>query len=150
MPIWWASWCLRSFPSRIRFWREASRYAPPHTVFTTNTSTLSPGPLAGFVDRPQRFLAFHFAIGVWAANIGEVIGHAGTEPAVFDRVLAFAAEIGLVPIPLREGHNAYIVNSLIVPSCTAAFDLLVRDVSEIDSVDRTWMIALQSGIGPCG
>src|SRR5687767_9325217 len=53
------------------FWRDASRYAPARTVFTTNTSTLPPSALAVFVDRPEKFLALHFAIGVWDANIGE-------------------------------------------------------------------------------
>ncbi len=139
-----------SIPIKESFWREASRHAPARTVFTTNTSTLSPSALAGYVDRPQQFLALHFAIGVWDSNIGEVMGHPGTDPAVFERLLTFAAEIGLVPIPIRKEQNGYIVNSLIVPWCTAALDLLVRGVSDFESIDRTWMIALQSGMGPCG
>lgn len=139
-----------SIPIKESFWRDASRYAPDRTVFATNTSTLPPSALAGFVDRPEKFLALHFAIGVWDSNIGEVMGHAGTDPAVFDQLLAFAEEIGLVPIPIRKEQNGYIINSLIVPWCTAALDLLVRGVSDFESIDRTWMITLQSGIGPCG
>ena len=34
--------------------------------------------------------------------------------------------------------------------CTAALDLLVRDVSDVESIDRTWMITIQSGMGPFG
>jgi 3-hydroxybutyryl-CoA dehydrogenase len=132
------------------FWREASRHAPHSTVFTTNSSTLPPSALAGFVDRPQRFLALHFAIGVWDSNIGEVMGHPGTDAAVFDRLLEFAEEIGLVAIPVRKEQGGYIVNSLLVPWCTAALDLLTRGVSDFQSIDRTWMITLQSGIGPFG
>jgi 3-hydroxyacyl-CoA dehydrogenase len=132
------------------FWREVSRHAPAHTVFTTNSSTLPPSLLAGFVDRPGKFLALHFAIGVWDANLGEVMGHAGTEPAVFESVLGFAAEIGLVPIPIRKEQNGYLINTLIVPWCMAAVDLLVRGVSDHESIDRTWMIALQTGMGPFG
>jgi 3-hydroxyacyl-CoA dehydrogenase len=132
------------------FWREASAHAPAGTVFTTNTSTLAPSTLAAFVDRPGQFLALHFAIGVWDANIGEVMGHAGTDPAVFDQLLGFAAEIGLVPIPIRKEHGGYVINSLLVPWCTAALDLLVRGVSDAESIDRTWMITLQSPLGPCG
>ena len=60
-----------SIPIKESFWREASRRAPPRTVFTTNTSTLAPSALVRFVDRPQQFLALHFAIGVWDSNIGE-------------------------------------------------------------------------------
>ena len=132
------------------FWREVSRHAPAQTVFTTNTSTLPPSALAGFVDRPQKLLALHFAIGVWDSNIGEVMGHPGTEPAVFESVLKFAEEIGLVPIPIRKEQNGYIINSLIVPWCMAALDLLVRGVSDFESIDRTWMITLQTDMGPFG
>ena len=116
-------------------------------MFTTNTSTLAPSALVGFVDRPEKFLALHFAIGVWDSNIGEVMGHPGTDPAVFERVLTFAEEIGLVPIPIRKEQSGYIINSLLVPWCTAALDLLVRGVSDVQSIDRTWMITLQSGHG---
>jgi 3-hydroxyacyl-CoA dehydrogenase len=132
------------------FWREASRHAPERTVFTTNSSTLPPSALTGFVDRPQKFLALHFAIGVWDSNIGEVMGHPGTDSAVFESLLQFAEEIGLVPIPLRKEQSGYIVNSLLVPWCTAALELLVSGVSDVQSIDRTWMITLQSGMGPFG
>ena len=132
------------------FWRDASRHAPARTVFTTNTSTLTPSALAGFVDRPQKFLALHFAIGVWDSNIGEVMGHPGTDPSVFESLLEFAGEIGLVPIPIRKEQSGYIINSLLVPWCTAALDLLVRGVSDYESIDRTWMITMQSSMGPCG
>jgi len=132
------------------FWREASENAPPGTVFTTNSSTLAPSELANFVDRPHLFLALHFAIGVWDSNIGEVMGHPGTDARVFDDVLQFAAEIGLVPIPLRKERSGYVINSLLVPWCTAALELLVSGVSDVESIDRTWMITLQSGTGPFG
>jgi 3-hydroxyacyl-CoA dehydrogenase len=132
------------------FWREVSKHAPERTVFTTNSSTLVPSALARFVDRPQKFLALHFAIGVWDSNIGEVMGHAGTDAAVFERLLKFAEEIGLVPIPIRKEQSGYIINSLLVPWCTAALELLVRGVSDFESIDRTWMITLQSGMGPFG
>ena len=132
------------------FWREASKHAPDRTVFTTNTSTLAPSALAAFVDRPQRFLALHFAIGVWDANIGEVMGHPETDRDVFEQVLRFSEEIGLVPIPIRKEQSGYIINSLLVPWCTAALELLVGGVSDFESIDRTWMITLQTRMGPFG
>ena len=132
------------------FWRDASRHASKHTVFTTNTSTLTPSQLVHFVDRPRQFLALHFAIGVWDSNIGEVMGHPGTDRHLFESVLTFAQEIGLVPIPIHKEQGGYIINSLLVPWCTAALDLLVRDVTDHQSIDRTWMITMQSNLGPCG
>ena len=87
---------------------------------------------------------------MWDANIGEVMGHPGTDTVVFEQLLTFATEIGLVPIPIRKEHAGYVINSLLVPWCTAALDLLVQGISDVESVDRTWMITLQSGIGPFG
>jgi 3-hydroxyacyl-CoA dehydrogenase len=78
------------------------------------------------------------------------MGHPGTDPAVVEGIVTFAEEIGLVAIPIRKEQSGYIINSLVVPWCTAALDLLVRDVSDFQSIDRTWMIALQTDIGPCG
>jgi 3-hydroxybutyryl-CoA dehydrogenase len=130
------------------FWREVSKHAPAHTVFTTNSSTMMPSQLVEYVDRPERFLALHFAIGVWDRNIGEVMGHPGTDSAVFDSLLQFAGEIGLVPTPILKEQPGYIINSLLVPWLMAALDLVVRGVSDHASVDRTWMIASEAGMGP--
>ena len=132
------------------FWRAASEHAPAHTVFTTNSSTLAPSELAHVVDRPSQFLALHFAIGVWDANLGEVMGHPGTDAAVFDGVVEFAGEIGLVPIPIHKEQPGYLINSLLVPWCNAALDLLARGVADVHSIDRSWMIALQTDLGPFG
>ena len=132
------------------FWREASEHAPADAILATNTSTLMPSLLAQFVTHPERFLALHFAIGVWDANIGEVMGHPDTDPQVFDLVVEFAREIGLVPIPIYKEQGGYIINSLLVPWCTAALDLLVRGVSDFESIDRTWMITLGTQLGPFG
>ena len=55
-----------------------------------------------------------------------------------------------MPIPIRKEQSGYIINSLLVPWCTAALELLVRGVSDFESIDRTWMITLQSGMGPFG
>ena len=37
-----------------------------------------------------------------------------------------------------------------MPWCTAALELVVRGVSDFESVDRTWMITLQTEMGPFG
>ncbi|MFP3711180.1 3-hydroxyacyl-CoA dehydrogenase NAD-binding domain-containing protein, partial [Paraburkholderia sp. SIMBA_009] len=67
--------------------------APPRTIFVTNSSTLLPSAMAGSTGRPERFLALHFANEIWKHNVAEVMGHAGTDPAVYEQVVAFARAI---------------------------------------------------------
>jgi 3-hydroxyacyl-CoA dehydrogenase len=66
--------------------------APKKTIFATNSSTLLPSALADATGRPERFLALHFANEIWSHNIAEIMGHLGTDPAVYDTVVDFAPD----------------------------------------------------------
>jgi len=122
--------------------------APGRTVFATNSSTLLPSDLADATGRPDRFLALHFANHIWAQNTAEVMGTPRTDPAVVDRVVAFAEEIGMVPIRLHKEQPGYVLNSLLVPFLNAAADLLVRGVADAPTIDATWRIATGAPSGP--
>merc|ERR1711862_201197 len=88
-----------------------------------------------------KFLALHFANGIWDANIGEVMPHAGTDPAVTQKVLDFAKDIRMVPFHIQKEQNGYIINSLLVPWINAAQSLVTNGVSTPSDIDRVWMIS---------
>ncbi|MFK5854854.1 MAG: 3-hydroxyacyl-CoA dehydrogenase [Bacteroidota bacterium] len=132
------------------FYGALAKVAPEKTIFTTNSSTTLPSEYAKETGRPEKFLALHFANGIWDANIGEVMGHSDTDSKVFDRVVEFAKEIGMVPIPIHKEQNGYVLNSLLVPLLSAAANLMVNGVSDFESIDKTWMISTGAKIGPFG
>jgi 3-hydroxybutyryl-CoA dehydrogenase len=132
------------------FYQELAKVAPEKTIFTTNSSTTLPSDYAAYTGRPEKFLALHFANGIWDTNIGEVMGHTGTNPEIFERVVKFASEIGMIPIPIHKEQNGYILNSLLVPLLTAAQDLFFNGVSDFESIDKTWMISMGTKMGPFG
>lgn len=132
------------------FYQSLAKVAPEKTIFTTNSSTTLPSDYAAVTGRPEKFLALHFANGIWDANVGEVMGHPGTDKKVFDRVVEFASEIGMVPIPIYKEQNGYVLNSLLVPLLHAASNLLINEVSDVESIDKTWIISTGSKMGPFG
>jgi 3-hydroxyacyl-CoA dehydrogenase len=67
---------------------------------------------------------------------------------VFDRVVAFAEEIGMVPIPLKKEQPGYVLNSLLVPLLEAAAGLVLTGVADPKTVDTTWRIATGAPLGP--
>ena len=69
------------------FYGELAKVAPEKTIFTTNSSTTLPSEYAKETGRPEKFLALHFANGIWDANIGEVMGHSETDSKIFNRVV---------------------------------------------------------------
>lgn len=135
---------------KIDFYQKLAKVAPEKTVFATNSSTLLPSHFAAVTGRPEKFVALHFANEIWKHNTGEVMKHPGTSQEVFDSLLVFAKEIGMVALPIHKEQPGYIVNSLLVPLLSAALDLWVRDVSDVETIDKTWMVATGAPVGPFG
>ena len=132
------------------FYRSLSAVAPAGTIFASNSSTLVPSQFAMFTDRPERVLSLHFANEIWKHNIAEIMGHPGTDPAVFARVVEFAHRIGMVPLPLRKEQAGCLLNTMLVPMLIGALGLLVNEVADFQTIDKAWMIAKEDRIGPFG
>ncbi|MFJ7746381.1 3-hydroxyacyl-CoA dehydrogenase [Peribacillus sp. NPDC097295] len=130
------------------FYNELGRVAPEKTVFATNSSTLLPSQFADATGRPEKFLALHFANEIWKNNTAEVMKHPGTDERFFDEVIEFAKAIGMVALPLHKEQPGYILNSLLVPLLEAAQGLLLNEVADPETIDKTWMIATGAPLGP--
>ena len=143
---------IEAVPERLdikqQTWEAVAAVAPAHTIFATNSSTLLPSDIAPFTGRPEKFLALHFANEVWKFNVGEVMGHEGTDPEVFEAVAAFAAEIGMVPVRIHKEQPGYVLNSLLVPFLDAAAQLFVKGIASPEDIDDTWRIATGAPSGP--
>ena len=135
---------------KVDFYTKLGKVAPEKTVFATNSSTLLPSQFAEATGRPERFLALHFANQIWVKNTAEVMKHPGTDMQVFADVIDFARDIGMVPLPLHKEQPGYILNSLLVPLLEAAQILLVRDIADPETIDKTWMIGTGAPMGPFG
>ncbi len=124
------------------------RLAPEKTIFATNSSTLLPSAIQDATGRPDRFIALHFANQIWKYNTAEVMGTQDTDPKVFDALLAFAADIGMVPIALHKEKAGYVLNSLLVPLLNAAAELAAGGYADPHDVDKVWRIATGAPLGP--
>ena len=135
---------------KIGFYEQLAKVAPAKTVFATNSSTMLPSQFAEYTGRPAQFVALHFANEIWKHNTGEVMRHPGTSDEVFESLLAFAKEIGMVPLAIHKEQPGYIVNSLLVPLLGAGLGLLVNGIADVETIDKTWMVATGAPVGPFG
>ncbi len=118
------------------------------TILLTNSSTLLPSMFAEHTGRPEKYCALHFANTIWKNNTGEVMGHPGTDKAVYDQVVVFAQEIGMVPLQLHKEQPGYILNSMLVPFLSAAQALWANGVADPQTIDLTWELATSAPAGP--
>ncbi len=135
---------------KMEFYTKLGKAAPKHTVFATNSSTLLPSQFAEATGRPEKFLALHFANDIWKNNTAEVMKHPGTDEEIFNAVIEFAKAIDMVPLALHKEQPGYILNSLLVPFLEAGQKLLLHGIADPATIDKTWMIAMKSSIGPFG
>lgn len=131
-----------------KVFKQLGDVAPERTIFATNTSTLLPRELVDSTGRPDRFLAMHFANKIWAHNTAEIVGTAATDPAVYERVVAFARRIEMEPIELHKEQPGYVLNAIAIPWMGAALKLLIRGVADPETIDNTWRIDKEAPEGP--
>lgn len=143
---------IEAVPELIDVKREVygqlATLAPDHTIFATNSSTLLPSDIKDSTGRPDRFLALHFANHIYVFNTAEVMGTADTDPTVFETVVQFASDIGMVPIQIHKEKAGYVLNSLLVPFLNAGMELAAYGYATPEDVDNTWRIGTGSPAGP--
>lgn len=130
------------------FYQQLRQVAPDKTIFVTNSSTMLPSQFAEITGRPHKYLALHFANEIWLNNTAEIMKHPNTEKEVFEDVVEFAKSIGMVALPIQREQPGYILNSLLVPFLEAAQMLLVKKIADVETIDKTWMIATGAPKGP--
>ena len=118
------------------------------TILCTNSSTLLPSALAAYTGRPDRYCALHFANEIWKNNTAEIMGHPGTDPKVYEKVVEFAAEMNMVPLQLHKEQPGYILNSMLVPFLSSAQALWANGVADPETIDLTWRLATGAPKGP--
>lgn len=143
---------IEAIPEILQLKRDTfaklNQAAPERTIFATNSSSLLPSAISDATGRPDRFLAMHFANMVWQFNTAEIMGTKETSPEVFDRVVAFAGAMGMVPIPIKKEVPGYLLNSLLIPFLNAALSLVAGGFAEPKVVDDVWRIDTGAPMGP--
>lgn len=134
--------------AKIGIYTDMKDLLPEKTVLLTNSSTLLPSAFASYTGRPERYLALHFANTIWKNNTAEVMGHPGTDAAIYQEVVKFADEINMIPLQLHKEQPGYILNSMLVPFLTSAQALLATGVADHETIDRTWELATGAPAGP--
>jgi 3-hydroxybutyryl-CoA dehydrogenase len=135
---------------KARVFAQFNSICPPHTIFTTNTSTLLPSMYAMATGRPPQFAALHF-YWVWDGNMADVMPHPGTSPETVELLAAFAKGIGQIPLVFKKEVPGYVGNALLGALNNAAIKLAITDEAvSIEDVDRTAMLVLGMPKGPFG
>ena len=112
----------------------------PHTaILATNTSALPIDELATSTGSPTRVVGLHFFNPVSRMKLIEVVTGRQTSDEIRDHALAFARQIGKLPVVVRDSPG-FLVNRVLFPYLLDAAELFQSGVGgeEIDRALLAW------------
>ncbi len=119
----------------------------PETLLATNTSSFSVTAIAGATRLPERVLGMHFFNPPPLMALVEVIRAERTSPAVVEKGLALARQLGKTPVTAKDTPG-FIVNRIARSFYNEALRILSDDQAEVLTVDRVMKEAGGFPMGP--
>ena len=128
-------------------WKELDALCPAHTIFASNTSSLTIAAMAAATTRPDRMVGLHFFNPVPVMKLVEVVRTVTTSMATFDAAYEFAKRLGKEPIRAKD-NSGFVVNLLLVPYLLDAITQLERGVASVEDIDRGMQLGTGYPMGP--
>ncbi|MCE8539928.1 3-hydroxybutyryl-CoA dehydrogenase [Ruegeria pomeroyi] len=119
----------------------------PHTILTSNTSSISITRLASRTDRPERFMGFHFMNPVPVMQLVELIRGIATDEETFAACKAVVDKLGKTAAS-AEDFPAFIVNRILMPMINEAVYTLYEGVGNVRSIDESMKLGANHPMGP--
>lgn len=127
--------------------RELDGLCPPHTIFASNTSSLSITEMASATKRPDRVVGMHFFNPVPVMTLVEVVRGLHTSEATLEATKAFAVSVGKRVVVAKD-YPGFIVNLLLVPYLLDAVRALELGVATKEDIDTAITLGLNHPMGP--
>jgi len=128
-------------------WKELDGLCPAHTIFASNTSSLTIAAMAAATTRPGQMVGLHFFNPVPIMKLVEVVRTVTTSDATFDAAYAFARQLGKEPIAAKD-NSGFVVNLLLVPYLVDAINALEHGVASVEDIDKGMMLGTGYPMGP--
>ena len=121
---------------------QLNHVCPPHTIFASNTSTLSITESAAGSGRDERFVGMHFCLPAQLMKLVEMSPGLKTSAETFQAAWDFCRALGQVPVKTKD-NPGFILNYFLVPFNNDAIRLVEAGVAEPAEIDR----AIKAGLG---
>ena len=138
---------IEQLPAKRDLFSQLDVLCPSHTIFASNTSSLTITEIAAATKRPQRFVGLHFFNPVPIMKLVEVVKTIATDPAVYEEMVAFGAKLGKTPVRANDG-GGFIVNRLLVPYLLDAIRALEEGVGSVVDIDNSMKLGCGYPMGP--
>lgn len=126
---------------------ELNKVCPKHTLFASNTSTLSITEIAAGSGRDEQFVGMHFCLPAQLMKLVEMSPGIKTSGESFQKAWAFCEAMGQTPVKTQDSPG-FILNYFLVPFNNDAIRLVEAGVAAPADIDRAIKAGLGYPLGP--
>jgi 3-hydroxybutyryl-CoA dehydrogenase len=126
---------------------QLNEICAPHTLFASNTSTISISEIAGGSGRPDRFVGMHFCLPAQLMKLVEMSRGMRTSDDAWKSAWNFCKELGQFPVATRDTAG-FILNYFLIPFNNDAIRLVEQGVAEPAEIDKAIKTAMGYPMGP--
>jgi 3-hydroxybutyryl-CoA dehydrogenase len=138
---------IEQLPAKRELFSALDAVCGPHTIFASNTSSLTITEMAAATKRPQRFVGLHFFNPVPVMKLVEVVHTIATDPGVYEEMVGFGEKLGKTPVRAQDS-GGFIVNRLLVPYLLDAIRALEEGVGSVVDIDNSMKLGCGYPMGP--
>jgi 3-hydroxybutyryl-CoA dehydrogenase len=138
---------IEQLPAKRELFLALDSLCRPHTIFASNTSSLTIIEIAAATKRPERFVGLHFFNPVPVMKLVEVVRTIATDAGVYEEMVAFGAKLGKTPVRAQDS-GGFIVNRLLVPYLLDAIRALEERVGSVVDIDNSMKLGCGYPMGP--
>ncbi len=130
-----------------KIFADLAPHLAPHSILTSNTSSISITRLASRTDRPEKFMGFHFMNPVPVMQLVELIRGIATDAPTYDALHDVVKKLGKTAAS-AEDFPAFIVNRILMPMINEAVYTLYEGVGSVKSIDESLKLGANHPMGP--
>ncbi len=119
----------------------------PHTILTSNTSSISITRLAARTDRPEKFMGCHFMKPAPVMQLVELVRGIATNEETTNCLKDLVKKIGKISTN-SEDFPAFIVNRILMPMINEGIYALYEGVGTVESIDNSMRLGANHPMGP--
>ena len=124
---------------------DLDKICPEHTIFASNTSSLSITEMGNGLKHPV--IGMHFFNPVPSMKLVEIIRGANTTQETFDVIYKLSQEIGKDPVEVAEAPG-FVVNKILIPMINEAIGLVETGVASVEDIDKAMQLGANHPMGP--
>lgn len=130
-----------------RLFGTLNEVCPSHTLFATNTSTLSVTEIGGGTGRDQNVIGMHFCLPAQLMKLVEMSPGLNTSDETFRRAWQFCLDLGQHPVKTQDTPG-FVLNYFLVPYHNDAIRMVERGISSPQDIDKAIKAAMGYKMGP--